>query len=45
MRIFPKNLATFEQENFFHILIWDRAYFEGVAKQHLGKMRVFAPWC
>ena len=24
MRIFPENLATFEQNNFFHILIWDK---------------------
>ena len=25
MRIFPEKLATLEQNNSFHILIWDRA--------------------
>ena len=25
MRIFPKNLSTSEQNNFFHYLIWEKA--------------------
>ena len=34
MRTFPENLATFEQNNIFYFLIWDRAHGSCQLKWH-----------